>query len=145
MQTGGRQNGGLCSTCGVQNGGSNFYKPAHYIPGPIVGNAWGANVRDWPSENGIGGDRNYLANNLYNKYDPQTMMLLGGTKRTKLNKKSRKNKRGGQGLIPQPLVNLTRDLSYNLGSAYNALNGYSSPVNPSPYMDQIPKAKMIIV
>ena len=57
-----------------------------------------------------------------------------------LNKKGRKcksmNKRGG-GFMPQDLVNLGRDASFNFKSAYNALNGYSAPVSPLPYKDQL--------
>jgi hypothetical protein len=37
----------------------------------------------------------------------------------------------------QDLVNLGRDFTYNFKSAYNALNGYSAPVNPAPYRDQL--------
>ena len=45
-------------------------------------------------------------------------------------------KKGG-GLIPQDFVNLGRDFSYNFKSAYNALNGYKSPVDPAPYKGQL--------
>ena len=45
-------------------------------------------------------------------------------------------KRGG-GILPQDLVNLGRNITYNLGSAYNAINGYPAPVNPMPYNDQL--------
>ena len=130
--------GGSCSSCGLhQSGGrGGFYRPPAPIPGPFIGNAWGPSVRDWPGVDGIGADRNYLAKNLYHS-DPQTMMLLGGRKKT--------NKKNGGGLIPQGLVNLGRDFTFNMGSAYNALNGYNAPVNPSPYMDQIPKSKSIII
>jgi len=133
----GGQSGGSCSSCGVQSGGrGGFYRPALPIPGPFVGSEWRAPVRDWPGVDGIGGNRNYLAENLYHS-DPQTMMLLGGRKKA--------NKKNGGGLIPQDLVNLGRDFTFNIGSAYNALNGYNAPVNPSPYMDQIPKSKSIII
>lgn len=128
--------GGMCSTCGIQNGGrGGFYHPAAPIPGPFIGSAWNGNVIDWPGVDGISSGRNYLAKNLYHS-DPQTMMHLGG-------KKQNKNQRGG--IIPQDLVNLGRDFSYNIGSAYNALNGYSKPVNPSPYMDQFAKSKALII
>ncbi len=43
----------------------------------------------------------------------------------------------GGGFIPQDLVNLGRDMMYNVNSAYNALNGYKAPVNPLPYKDQL--------
>jgi hypothetical protein len=41
------------------------------------------------------------------------------------------------GLLPQDLVNLGSDFSFNMKSAYNALNGYNAPVNPLPYKDQL--------
>jgi len=40
-------------------------------------------------------------------------------------------------LIPQDLVNLGRDVSFNFKSAYNALNGYPAPINSLPYKDQL--------
>lgn len=128
------QAGGMCNSCITQNGGrGGFYGAASAIPGPFIGNAWEGNVNDWPGVNGIGADRNYLAQNLYH-VDPQRMMLLGG----------KKHKNKGGGIIPQGLVNLGRDLTYNMGSAYNALNGYSAPVNPAPYV-QLPKTNTIII
>jgi hypothetical protein len=48
-------------------------------------------------------------------------------------------KKGG-GIIPQDLVNLGQDFTFNLKSAYNSLNGYSAPVNPLPYKDQLPQS-----
>ena len=145
------QKGGTCDSCklGMQNGGTNFYRPAPPIPGAFIGSAWDGNVGGWPGVNGIGGDRNYLAQNKYHT-DPQTMMLLGGKKRRQ-NKKGTKSKKGtkgkknGGGLIPQDLVNLGRDMTYNMGSAYNSLNGYSQPINPAPYMDQLPTSKSLII
>jgi hypothetical protein len=50
---------------------------------------------------------------------------------------SLKNSSSGGGLIPQDLLNLGSDITYNVKSAYNALNGYSAPVNPLPYKDQL--------
>jgi len=136
------QNGGTCSTCSnspVMTGGS-FYKPAAPMPGPFIGQAWTPSISGWPGVDGISNNRNYLADNLYNAGDPQTMMKLGGkrmNKRSKSRGRSRSmNKRGG-GLIPQDLVNLGRDVSFNFKSAYNTLNGYSAPMDPLPYKDQL--------
>ena len=42
--------------------------------------------------------------------------------------------RGGASLVPQDLVNLGNDFSYNMKSFYNAINGYKAPVNPAPYV-----------
>ena len=44
--------------------------------------------------------------------------------------------RGG-GLVPQDLVNLGSNFTFNLKSAYNALNGYNAPVDPLPYKGQL--------
>jgi len=134
------QNGGTCDTCSnvpMFKGGS-FYKPAAPMPGPFIGQAWSPSIKGWPGVDGISNNRNYLENNLYNHGDPQTMMKLGGSKKRSKSKSMNKsmNKRGG-GLIPQDMVNLGRDLSFNFKSAYNALNGYSAPVSPLPYKDQL--------
>jgi hypothetical protein len=54
----------------------------------------------------------------------------------------------GGGLVPQDLVNLGNDFSFNLKSAYNALNGYKAPVDPLPYKGQLSNSsnnKIIIV
>lgn len=122
--------GGGCTSCLKMSGG-NFYKPAAPIPGPFVGQSWNPPVEDWPGVNGVGGDRNYLAYNTY-PTDPQTSMRLYGGSRKRKNKRS---KRGG--VLPQNLVNVGREIGFNMGSAYNALNGYPAPVNPLPYKDQL--------
>lgn len=146
---------GGCSSCGSQTGGSctsctqaggNFYKTnLNPVPYPLVGEPWLPEIKGWP---GVNGSRNYLSNNLY-KTDVQTMMKLGGSKKGwggrkswggKKNNKSRKNSLQGGGILPQELVNLGRDLKFNLQSTMNSLNGYSAPVNPKPYMDQFAKS-----
>ena len=57
------------------------------------------------------------------------------------NKKTRKSrykyKYKGGGILPEDLVNLGRDFTYNLKSAYNVMNGYKAPVNPLPFKDQL--------
>ena len=119
------------------HGGIN-YKPASPMPGPIVGKSWNPPIDNWPGVNGVGGDRNYLA---YNKYhvDPQTAMIVnGGTKRYRIkNKKGKRSRSRKGGLLPQEFINLGREIGYNMGSAYNAINGYPAPVNPLPYKDQL--------
>jgi hypothetical protein len=136
------QMGGTCGTCGLQQGG-NFFKSASAIPGPDIGNPWGASPAQWPTMDGISNNRNYLSNykNVIGN-DPQLQMsmndagyktlnsLVGGKRRNK----SRRIKGGS--LVPQDLVNLGSDLSFNLNSAYNAMNGFKAPVNPLPYKDQ---------
>lgn len=132
-----------------QNGGS-FYKLPGPLPGPFVGKAWAPDKL--PGENGIGGDRNYLSPYKLNN-DHQLQMvpssedsgyltknsMVGGYRYSSSPSSSIKKKRStrGGGLIPQDLVNLGRDFSFNLNSAYNATNGYKAPVNPSPYEGQL--------
>ena len=141
QQQGGNSSG--CLSCN-QSGGNHFYKPPAPIPGPFVGQSWTPELSRWPGVNGISGDSNYLAQNLYNHGDPQTMMKLGGSKKNKgkrINRSKRSKVLRGGGLIPQDLVNLGSDLSFNFKSAYNALNGYSAPTNPLPYRDQLSGSK----
>jgi len=146
------QNGGTCSACQMKGGG--FYKPIGPMPGPLVGKPWASDLK-WPAMNDVGGDRNYLASysNVISN-DPtrqqmpadadagylDKMSLVGGYRYDKYDKKPRSAvsfiKKGG-GLVPQDLVNLGRDLGYNFKTAYNALNGYKAPVDPSPYKGQL--------
>ena len=121
---------GGCSGCMSQSGGS--LPP---VPAPLVGKSWTPQVSGWPGVDGVDGSRNYLANNLYDKFDPQTMMQLGGSKKKSFRRRRSRTQCGGS-LIPQQVTNLGRDLSFNFKSTYNAMNGYSAPVDPRPYMDQ---------
>ena len=118
---------------GGQNGG-NFYKQIGPIPGPMVGAAWGS-----PSTGtGIKLDSNYLSP--YNTLkDPQLQMSMNDAGYKTLNSKvgGRKKTIKGGGLVPQDLVNLGNNFSFNLKSAYNSLNGYKAPVDPLPYKDQL--------
>lgn len=148
-----QQNGGQCVMgCGPilgtgQNGGSGFYKPPAPIPGPFVGQPTSGFVSEWPSVDGISGNRNYYDMNLY-KSDPQTMMKVGGTHHKKRSNtkrrgrgrsrgKARTQKGGLTSLAPQELVNLGRELNFNYQSAYNSLNGYPAPVSPEPWKGQL--------
>ena len=119
----------------MSRGGGSSLPP---VPAPLVGSPWTPQVSGWPGVDGVDSGRNYLANNLYNQFDPQTMMtldstLIGGSKRRR--RRYSKKQYGGS-FMPQQLTNLGRDLSFNFKSAYNSMNGYSAPVNPKPYMDQ---------
>lgn len=149
-----RQKGGSgCGSCGCPLApypmkGGVFFKPAGSMPGPIVGSNWGTSLNKWPGINGDGNDRNYLKsynadNNIVAK-DPQLQMSMNDSGYNFLNsmvggkrKKSRSKVLKGGGLIPQDLVNLGMDMSFNVKSAYNALGGYSAPINPLPYKDQL--------
>lgn len=167
----------------VQNGGCGCGNPLMSggagVPGPFVGQAWGAPVSKWPGVDGVSGNRNFLAN--YGpviKNDPALQQSLNdgtykdfvggytykeksrskkGTKSSASSSRSsnssrsskssrtssssvsfRKHKhrhmKGGASLVPQDLVNLGNDFSYNMKSFYNAINGYKAPVNPAPYV-----------
>lgn len=130
--------GGNCDVMGCgrilgsyQNGGNNFYKPPSPMPGPFVGQNWGPLIKDWPGVDGVSANRNYLELNAY-KNDPQTMMKIRGGRR-----KTKRRQRGGNFIIPRELVNLGSDFTYNLNTAYNALNGIRAPPNPLPFQDQL--------
>jgi hypothetical protein len=124
--------GGTCQTCSnIQLGGK--------IPPPFVpsNSAWGPSVHKWPSVDGVPNSRNYLSPyNTDNNPQQQMSMNNAGYK----TQNSLVGGKKGGGLIPQDFVNLGRDFSYNFKSAYNALNGYKSPVDPSPYKGQLTSA-----
>jgi hypothetical protein len=69
---------------------------------------------------------------------------LGGGKGRKTQKKMTMTKRRKQcggtlsNFLGQDLINLGRQIGFGMGSAYNALNGYSAPTNPLPWKDQLP-------
>lgn len=126
-----------CCTCGKK--GHSCRQHAMVLRGgdvpPLIGAPY--TPTNLPGEAGLPGQTNYYALNTYVPFDPQTQniisernqMTLGGSRK-------RRMKRGG-GILPQDLVNLGRNITYNLGSAYNAINGYPAPVNPMPYNDQL--------
>jgi hypothetical protein len=143
--------GGSCSTCSLMKGGKTLE------PQGLVGKSWGVNPARWPGVDGIDGNRNYLAMNTY-KVDPLTALinmgpnppfLHGGRKSLKC-KKGRKNKnknrktrrlKGGalSNLLAQDFVNLGRQMQYNVGSAYNVLNGYGPTTPVLPWQGQLPR------
>ncbi len=143
--------GSGCGSCGcplspLSWNQMNKFGGGNPIPGPIVGNAW--SINNLSGEKGIGGDANYLKQ--YNtNMDPSRQQLTADANAGYLTKnimvggyrygkKHSISKKGGA-LIPQDLVNLGRDFSYNFKSAYNALNGYKAPVDPAPYKGQLVK------
>lgn len=139
-----------CSSC--QNGGANLP-----YPNGLLGNAWTPSISGWPGVDGISMDRNHLG---YNTYDndvsrqmrdvganPPFTYLKGGKRRKPSNKNKRsKNKRNtkrksktqkaGNNFLGQDLINVGRQLQYGVGSAYNGIRGYASPVSPLPWKDQ---------
>jgi hypothetical protein len=123
-----------------QNGGRFFKTDINPIPGPKIGSPWGPSFSKLPGVDGISGNRNYFKEVDVVKNPQQQMMLDdSGYKNfmSLIGGKQRKHKSKGGGLIPQDLVNLGRDFTFNINSAYNALNGYKAPVNPLPYKGQL--------
>jgi hypothetical protein len=134
-----------CSSCKGQKGGNGLpfgqglpeMKPI-LAPNGLTGQNWGADFK-WPGTNNVGGDYNHYALNKYSPVDISRQMqdvgaqspFLGGGRRKR---KSRKQ-RGGtlSNFLYQDLVNVGRQFQYGLGSTYNALRGYDSPVNPMPW------------
>lgn len=123
-----------CSQCKTHNmmKGGNQGIP---YPNGLVGSPWQPSISTWPGVNGIPGDSNYYTVNTYNN-DISRQMVDIGANRPFL--KGGKRKQQGGAFIGQDLINLGRQFQFGVGSAYNALAGYSSPVNPMPWKDQIP-------
>lgn len=136
LQAGG-QKGGYCPTCNMLGGAGNNGIP---YPNGLAGSPWTPALKDWPGVDGVDGNRNYLALNEY-KVDPQTAMIATGANppfSVGGGKKSRKQKGGAlSNFLTQDLINLGRQFQYGVGSTYNGLLGYSSPVNPMPWKGQL--------
>jgi hypothetical protein len=150
--------GGGCGCGNVLTGGKKQKGGKTIDPQGLVGQPWGPNPAKWPGVDGIDGNRNYLAHNGY-KVDPLTALinvganrpfLYGGKKSSKGKKtlkgekkystKTRKQRGGAlSNLLAQDLINLGRQVQYNFGSAYNALNGYPSPTPVLPWQGQLPR------
>ena len=142
-----RQQGGGCNSCltgGVQlqSGGGNASN------GALVGSPWKSDVSSWPGVSGNDGQSNFYAlNNQINQplaelisgRDQQTVSQTGGRRRRKKygGSSSGSASIGAPGMF-QDLTNLGRGMSWGLGSAYNTLSGYPTPVSPLPYRDQLP-------
>lgn len=156
-QTGGGRSkklkGGQCLSCMMRGGDCgcgaklpDFSKMLNLKGGSsaLVGAPWsGSDMGSW-------GKSNHMALNPY-KGDPQMTQIQersndtvpgaqGGGKRKRKGRTVKLRKlRGGASLIPQDLVNVGRNLSFQNGLSYNAMMGYPAPVNPLPYMDQMSK------
>lgn len=158
IMTGGRKRRGGCSTCAMgfmvagarhrigckcskckkrSMKGGNMGIP---YPNGLVGSPFTpGNIRGWPGVDGIPGDRNFSAQNMYYQ-DPQTAMKATGNPPFSGGSKGKTRKQKGGTLsnfITQDLINLGRQFQFGLGSAYNALAGYVAPVNPMPWKDQL--------
>lgn len=135
---GSHRNDCKCSDCkhhNVMKGGNNGIP----YPNGLVGTAWSANNEGLPGVNGIPGDSNHYSLNTYNNDVSRQMVDLGPAPPF-TGGKSRKNKKGGSlgSFLGQDLINIGRQFQYNIGSAYNTISGFSSPVNPLPWKDQLP-------
>jgi hypothetical protein len=124
-----------CSECKKMMKGGN-----HGIPYPngLVGSSWRPQTSSWPGVNGIPGDSNHYPLNTYQNDISRQIKNVGANPPFIGGKKKQK---GGNlsNFITQDLINLGRQFQYGVGSAYNAIAGYSSPVNPLPWKDQFPK------
>lgn len=130
-----------CSQCKTRNimKGGNIGIP---YPNGLVGSPWKPSISDWPGVDGIPGDSNYYPVNTYNN-DVSRQMVDLGANRPFLNMAGGKRKqRGGtlSNFLGQDLINLGRQFQFGVGSAYNALAGYPTPINPMPWKDQFPKS-----
>jgi hypothetical protein len=145
--------GGTCNSCtntntnlmtggrrGLLTGGKTI------DPQGLVGSPWTPKPTTWPGVDGVDGNRNYLAyNNL--KVDPQTALIsfgannpfLYGGKKHRRTKKRRQKGGTFSNFLGQDFINLGRQIQYNMGSTYNALNGYPSPTQVLPWQGQLPR------
>jgi hypothetical protein len=124
-----------CSSCKNMVGGN----PGIPYPNGLVGSPWTPSG-GWPGVDGVQGGRNFLAPNEY-KTDVQTSIISTGAQPPfSIGGKKTRKQRGGalDNFLSQDLINLGRQFQFGLGSAYNALAGYSSPVNPMPWKGQLP-------
>lgn len=151
------QMGGTCGACssGIgpmmmphQMGGAAVSMP---YPNGLVGNTWSTNVENWPGVNGVSGDYNHYQLNTYKNDVPNQMIAtgaqppfsVGGRRSSKYSRRHSKKHRGGSSnSFLQDGINLGRQFTFNVQSAYNALNGYPQPVNPLPWKDQLQASKL---
>lgn len=157
------RDGCRCSLCKMKHGndmsgGGGCSTSNNGIPYPngLVGKPF-ENPTNLPGANHIPGDANFYKLNTYNNDVSRQMVdvganrpflgffgLGGGGKSRKSHKKmaitKKRKQRGGtlSNFLGQDLINLGRQIGFGMGSAYNALNGYSAPTNPLPWKDQLP-------
>lgn len=139
-----------CSGCKNFKGGNNglpygenlsFMKGLPY-PNGLTGQSWQANYQ-WPGTNNVSGDYNHYELNKYVPDVSRQMIATGaqppfsvGGGRRKKTLKNRKQKGGSNGLT-QDFMNLGRQFTHGLGSAYNGLRGFNAPTNPMPWKGQL--------
>ena len=134
---------------GLQKGGGYVDIPSPLAPinaeplpqPPFVGAPWGAQISQWPGVSAPQ-DGNYLAQNSYDiqpemnpvdeqaVYIPQGPIVLGGGRRRKGRKLTKRRMRGGDfGVFSQMGTDIT--------NAYRAWNGDAALPSPLPYKDQM--------
>jgi hypothetical protein len=129
-----------CSSCKSMRGKQMGGNPGIPYPDGLVGASWTPSVGGWPGVDGVQGGRNFIAPNNYNT-DVQTSIINTGAQPPfSIGGRRSRKQRGGalSNFLGQDLINLGRQIQYNLGSTYNALAGYTSPVNPMPWKGQLP-------
>lgn len=131
-----------CSYCKVKRGGNmRGGNPGIPYPDGLVGKEWTPAIGGWPGVDGVQGSRNYLAPNTYNNDITRQMIATGANPPFSIGggKNRSKKQRGGtlSNFLGQDLINLGRQFQFGIGSAYNTLAGYSSPINPMPWKDQL--------
>ena len=128
-----------CSSCKGMKGGMKGGNAGIPYPNGLVGSAWTPNVGGWPGINGVPGDSNYYPMNTYNNDISRQMVDVGANPPFLNMKGGKKRQRGGvaSNFLGQDLINLGRQFQFGVGSAYNALAGYSAPVNPLPWKGQL--------
>lgn len=125
-----------CSSCKKSMKGGN---PGIPYPDGLVGSPWTPSIGTWPGVSGIQGNSNYLAPNEYHTDISRQMIATGANPPFSIGGRKSRKQRGGtlSNFMGQDLINLGRQFQFGVGSAYNALAGYSSPVNPLPWKDQL--------
>ena len=134
---------------GLQNGGGYVDIPSPLAPlnveavpqPPFVGASWGPQISQWPGVSAPH-DGSHLAHNSYDVqpemnpvdeqavYIPQGPIVLGGGRRRKGRKLTKRRMRGGDfGVFSQ--------LGSDLTNAYRAWNGDPALPSPLPYKDQM--------
>ncbi|NBP58858.1 hypothetical protein EBU71_20400 [bacterium] len=130
-----------CSKC-KKRGGQKGGNPGIPYPNGLTGSPWTPNSSGWPGVDGIQGDRNYLDLNTYDTDISRQMISTGANPPFSIGGKRKRKQKGGtlSNFLAQDFINLGRQFNYGMGSAYNALAGYSAPVNPLPWKDQLPNS-----
>jgi hypothetical protein len=112
--------------------------PGIPYPNGLVGSSWTPSTSGWPGVDGVNGNRNFIGDNTYDNDVSRQVRYVGAN--PPFLKGGKRKQKGGtvSNFMGQDLINLGRQFQFGLGSAYNALAGYSSPVNPLPWKDQFP-------